>query len=374
MRRILAVARKEFRQVGRDPLTLIMLLGIPAFLLLLYGYALNFDVRNVALAVQDRSRTAESRDLIASFVHSTYFKLEASLSADADFHVLLQERGAQAILVIPEEYARRLKSGRDSPVQVIIDGTNAGTAATISGYIQGIAAEVNGEFVVQWYKALNRTFVPPIRFAPRVWYNPELKSTQFLVPGLIAFIMMITAVLSTAMSIVREKERGTMEQLRVTPLRPIQLILGKTIPYLVISLAAMAIILVVARLLFDVRIRGSLIDLFGATLLFLIGALGLGLLISTISRTQAMAWQLGSLISMLPTIFLSGFIFPIRNMPPVLQGLTYLFPARYFLVVMRGVILKGATLTPYLNQLAFLGIFAVLVLGVSYKRITRDLG
>ena len=165
-----------------------------------------------------------------------------------------------------------------------------------------------------------------------------------------------------------------MEQLRVTSLRPIQLIFGKTFPYLAISMAAMGIILIVARVLFDVRVRGSLLDLSEAALLFLIGALGLGLLISCVARTQAMAWQMGALISMLPTIFLSGFIFPIRNMPWILQGITYLFPARYFLVIMRGVILKGASLKPYVNEIYFLAVYAVLVLAVAYRRLTTELG
>ncbi|HLG20327.1 MAG TPA: ABC transporter permease [Bdellovibrionota bacterium] len=374
MRKIAAVAIKEFRQTWRDPLTLLMLLGVPTFMLLLYGYALNFDVQNVALAVQDRSRTAQSRDLVASFVHSHYFDLVADLPPGTDIHTLFERRRAQAVIVIPEDYARRLESHRTAEVQLLVDGSNANTAATILGYVQGIVNEINVQLISEWYRSINRTFIPPIHYEPRVWYNPELKSTQFLVPGLIAFIMMLTAVLSTALAIVREKERGTMEQLRMTSLRPRELILGKTIPYMVISCMAMAIILLAARVLFNVHIRGSYADLAVAAFLFLIGALGLGLLISSISRTQAMAWQVGSLLSMLPTIFLSGFIFPIRNMPVVLQAITYCFPARYILVIMRGVILKGASLAPYLHEMLFLTIYATLVLTISFRRLSKVVG
>ncbi|MFH1263997.1 MAG: ABC transporter permease [Pseudomonadota bacterium] len=369
MRKIAAIALKEFRQIRRDPLSLVMLLAFPAVMLLLYGYALNFDVKHVPLAVQDRSRSAESRDLVAGFTHSIYFDQVADLPPDADFHRLFERRTAQAILVIPEGYGRKVGSGRRAPVAFLLDGANASTAATILGYASAVVNEANAELFTQTSNEQNRSFSPPLLYRPRVWYNPELKSTQFLIPGLIGFIMMITAVLSTALSIVREKERGTIDQLRITALRPHELILGKTLPYLVISMAAMKIILWAAELLFGIEVRGSQVDLFLATLIFVIGALGLGLLVSSVSATQAMAFQVGSLLAMLPTIFLSGFIFPIRNMPLPLQLITYAFPPRYFLVIMRGVILKGATLLPYLTEMAFLTLYALVVMTIAYRRL-----
>jgi ABC-2 type transport system permease protein len=211
----------------------------------------------------------------------------------------------------------------------------------------------------------------PIDYEPRVWYNPELKTTQFLVPGLIGFILMLTAVLSTAMSVVREKERGTMEQLRVSSLSAGELLLGKTLPYLSISLAATTIILLAARVLFGVVVRGSYLDLFIITFIYLVGALGLGLLVSSIADSQAMAFQLGAGISMLPAILLSGFIFPIRSMPVAVQVITYAVPARYFLVALRGVILKGAGLAPYGRDVAFLVAYALAVLGLAFVRLSR---
>jgi len=255
-------------------------------------------------------------------------------------------------------------------VQFLVDGADANTANTLLGYASAIVASANADLAAEAPAAV-RLDTPGIDYEPRVWYNPELLSTQFLVPGLIGFILMLTAVLSTALSVVREKERGTMEQLRVTALHPGELIVGKTLPYLAISLTATVVILVAARFLFGVAVRGSYLDLFLVTLVYLIGALGFGLLVSSVAESQAMAFQLGMLVSMLPAILLSGFIFPIRSMPLAVQVITYAVPARYFLVVLRGVILKGAGLAPYWQDLGFLMLYATVVLTVAYARLTR---
>jgi ABC-2 type transport system permease protein len=368
-RKVLAVARKELRQASRDPLTLIMLLGVPTMMLLLYGYAINFDVRHVPLAVQDLDKTARSRDLVASFVNSTYFDLVADLPAGADLERLTERRLALGILVIPEGYARDVAAGRAASVQLLLDGADANTATTVIGYAEAILSAANAS--LQQQAAPGRFRLASIAYEPRVWYNPELKSTQFLVPGLIGFILMLTGVLSTALAVVREKERGTIEQIRVTSLRPGELIVGKTLPYLVISLIATLLILVTARLLFGVVVRGPFLDLFIATLLYLVGALGFGLFVSSVAESQAMAFQIGLVASMLPALFLSGFIFPIRSMPAVIQAITYVVPARYFNVILRGVILKGAGLGSYLHDVAFLVLYASVVMGVAYFRLTR---
>lgn len=369
-RQLWAVARKELRQAARDPLSLAMLLGLPAMMLVMYGYAINFDVRHVRLALQDRDKSAQSRELVAAFVNSTYFDLVADLPAGADPELLTRRREVKAVLVIPEGFARELQAGRTARAQLLLDGADANTATTVLGYASALASERNVALLRESGAGalLERT---GINYQPRVFYNPELRSTQFLVPGLIGFILMLTAVLSTALSVVREKERGTMEQLRVTSLRPGELIVGKALPYLGISLLATVVILVAARVLFGVSVRGSYLDLFAVVLLYLIGALGWGLLVSSLSDTQAMAFQVGVVTSMLPAIFLSGFVFPIRSMPVAVQALTYVVPARYFLVVVRGIILKGAGLLPYLDSLAFLALYAVVVLGVATARLTR---
>jgi len=374
LRKVWAIALKELRQAARDPLSLAMLLGLPTMMLLLYGYAINFDVRHVGLALEDRDKSAASRDLVASFVNSTYFDLVADLPAGASLERLTERRIAKAVLVIPEGYSRSLAAGRRTEVQLVVDGADANTASTILGYASTLVLSANVSLLLA--TPAGATLEPPgIDYEPRVWFNPDLKSTQFLVPGLIGFILMLTAVLSTALSVVREKERGTMEQLRVTSLRPGELIIGKTLPYLGISLAATVIILLSARFLFGVRVQGSYLDLFLATLVYLVGALGFGLLVSSIADTQAMAFQVGVVTSMLPALFLSGFIFPIRSMPPLVQGLTYLVPNRYFLVILRGVILKGAPLSTYAGaprrDLLLLCLYGAVVFGIAYVRLTR---
>lgn len=368
LKKIWAIAKKELIQSARDPLSLAMLLGVPTMMLLLYGYALNFDVRHLRLAVQDEDKSAASRELISSFVNSTYFDQVADLPAGADLRRLTERREAKAVLVIPVGTGDALAAGRTAPVQLLLDGADANTASTALGYASALVAAANASRLAE---AGGRIEMASINYQPRVWYNPELKSTHFLVPGLIGFILMLTAVLSTALSLVREKERGTMEQLRVTSLRPGELIVGKTLPYLGISLAATALILLASRFLFGVAVRGPYLHLFLATLVYLLGALGLGLLVSSLAETQAMAFQVGSLVSMLPAIFLSGFIFPIRSMPAVLQAITYAVPARYFNVVLRGVILKGAGLESYPRDMLFLVLYAVVVLGLAYVRLSR---
>jgi ABC-2 type transport system permease protein len=371
MRKTWAVARKEIRQAFRDPLSLVMLLGIPTFMLLLYGYTLNFDVDRVALAVQDRDKSAESRDLLASFTGSGYFEAALSLPAGADAGRILEERRAKAILVISEGYADRRAAGEAAAVQLLLDGSDANSATTILGYASTLVAERNAALLAEWAGRSGAGPLPGIDFRPRVWFNPELSSTQFLVPGLIGFILMLTAVLSTALSVVREKERGTMEQLRMAPLGTAAILLGKSLPYLGISLLATVLILAAANVLFGVTIKGPPLHLLLATLLYLTGALGFGLLISTFSDSQAMAFQLGTITSMLPAIILSGFIFPIRSMPVPLQWVTYAVPARYYLVILRGVILKGAGLGPYAAEVAFLAVYAAAILALAAIRLGR---
>lgn len=367
LRKIWAMAKKESRQTARDPLSLGMLLGLPTIMLLMYGYAINFDVRHVRLAVRDLDKSEESRSLVAAFVNSTYFDLVKDVAAGADMDLITETRVAKAVLAIPEGFARTLAEGRTATVQLLLDGADANTATTVLSYATSLVADAN----LRRYSEHSGIELVPVGYEPRVFYNPELKTTQFLVPGLIGFILMVTAVLSTALSVVREKERGTMEQLRVTSLTPGELLVGKTLPYLAISLMATVIILIAARVLFGVVVRGPYLDLFAATLIYLVGALSWGLMVSSIAETQALAFQIGLVTSMLPAIFLSGFIFPIRSMPVPIQLLTYAVPARYFLVIVRGIILKGAGLAPYWRDVAFLVLYASVVLTMAYARLRR---
>ena len=368
MRKALSVARKEVRQIVRDRRTLTILLFVPAFFLLVYGYALNWDIRHIGLAVDDRDRSAASRSLISSFVNSGYFDLVANVRTSADVSRLMDRGDARAVLVIPAGLSRDLEAGQVVPVQLLLDGDNANTATTVMGYALTILQNES----MRYRLVAGAVSAPPLIAEPRVWYNPQLRSALFLVPGLIAYIVMITAVISTALSIVREKERGTMEQVRMAPLDPASFVVGKTIPYFLISLASAAGIVVVAMVMFGLPMRGSWLLLLFTTSLFLVGALGLGLLISSVAETQQVAFQVALLVSFMPTLMLSGFIFPIASMPAFLQGVTYVVPARYFLIALRGIVLKGVGLPVIWQQLVALAVYSTLVLIMASVRLRRQ--
>ena len=369
---MLAVARKEFRQIWRDTRTLITLLFVPAFFLLLYGYALNFDIRHVWLGVDDRDHSTESRDLVAAFANSGYFDLVATIRSEADTTRLMDRNAVRAVLVIPSDFGRSVRTGKPIAVQVLLNGDNANTATTVMGYAVTI---VRSESARYQSAAADPSPIPPaplVSVEPRVWYNPSLRSSLFLVPGLIAYIAMITAVVSTALSVVREKERATMEQVRMAPLSAASFVVGKTIPYFVISLISAFGIIAVSMALFEMPMRGSWLVLLLALSLFLVGALGLGLLISSVADTQQVAFQAAILVSFLPTLMLSGFIFPIASMPRFLQLVTYAVPARYFLIALRGIVLKGAGVAAYGVELLALSAFAVIVLALASVRLRRQ--
>ena len=365
-----AVATKEMRQILRDRRTLLILLFVPAFFLLVYGYALNFDLRNIRLGVQDNDRSAASRELISAFVNSGYFELTAEIASPREIDALIDRNVVRAVLVIPARFGADARAGRSTAVQVIVNGDNANSATTVVGYTRALVTSLSARYEVQ-ARAGSPTG-PLLTLEPRVWYNPELRSTLFLVPGLIAYIAMLTAVVSTSLSVVREKEVGTMEQVRMAPIGPLAYVLGKTAPYFVISLLSATGIVAVAMALFDLPMRGSWLVLLGAVSLFLVGALGFGLLISTIAETQQVAFQIALLTSFLPTLMLSGFIFPISSMPAFLQVVTYAVPARYFLVALRGIILKGVGPSVFWPQLVALAVFACVILGLASLRLRRQ--
>jgi ABC-2 type transport system permease protein len=367
VRKAFAVGRKEFYQIVRDRRSLGTLLFFPAFVLLLFGYALNWDVRHISLAVDDRDRSSDSRALISAFVNSGYFDLVAVVDSDAELKRLMDRNDARAVLVIPPGLEEELQRQTPVAVQLLLNGDNANTATTVMGYALTI---VQSEAARK--QAGTGTGRPLLGVEPRIWYNPQLRSTLFLVPGLIAYIAMLSAVVSTALSIVREKERGTIEQVRMAPLGPFAFVLGKTIPYFVLALLSSMSIVVVAMVLFGLPMRGSWLLLLAALALFLVGALGLGLLISSVAETQQVAFQLALLASFLPTLMLSGFIFPIASMPQLLQAITRVVPARYFLTALRGILLKGVGLDVVWPDLLALGAYCGLVLTLASVRLHRQ--
>ena len=363
MRRFYAILKKEFRQIRRDPLSLGLLIFVPAMLLTLYGYALSFDVKHIRIAVLDHDRTRESRGLQDNLFQNPYFDRAAILTSPAEAHDQLNRGRVRAVLIIPRDYARDLAAGRSVSLQVLVDASDANTAATTIGYFDALSERLNRTIRVEAFrKAGLPARLPGVAPEPRVWFNPELNSAKFLVPGLIGLLLMLSAVVATSLSIVREKERETMQQIMVSPITPEELIMGKILPYVVICLATMAMVLLLGYLLFGVAIKGSYLLLAITTFLFLFAALGMGVLISTVTRSQQMAFQIAVLASMLPAIILSGFIFPIQNMPLPIQGITLVVIPRYFVSSIRGIILKDAALADIWTQWV-----GLVVLGIIFN-------
>ncbi len=370
--RIATIAFKELRQISRDPATLGTLLLVPLFLLVMFGFAISLDITHIPLAVLDRDQTETSRAYIDSFLHSEFFDLKTVMQSETDIDRLLDEGRALVALVVPRGFGSDVLRGRKTGIQAIVDGSNGNTAATAMGYVQAVTADWSQRAFV---RSLQRAGITGMRstvdFRPRVLFNPELRSANFLVPGLIVLILIMTAVMSTATSIVREKERGTMEQLTVSPVQPLELIIGKTVPYLLIGLVAAGAILGASRLLFGVTIKGSWLDLGLVTLVFLIGCLALGVLISTLSDSQQVAFLISVLLTLLPVFILSGFVFPFRNMPGIIQAVSYVLPGRYYLSALRSIMLKGAGFWACREQVGALLLFAAATAGGSVIRLRR---
>jgi ABC-2 type transport system permease protein len=370
-RRLPPIIRKEFRQIRRDKRVLAILTLVPAGLLLLNGYALNLDVQHIKMAVFDEEKSAESRAFINSFVTSGYFEYVQMLSSSAEATKLLDDAQVKCALIIPSDFSHKLASNDAADVQVLVDGMDSNMATTIVGYVQVIALQYSQKIVLKDLAKIGRGNYIPIQFDARIWYNPELKSAKFLVPGLIGFILAITAVIATSLSIVKEKEHNTIEQIDVSPVSSVELIVGKMIPYAVISMIAAAIVLIAAYFLFGVTIKGSIFLLFCSTLLFVMAALSIGLFVSTVSDSQQVAFQLAALLSMLPTMIFSGFMFPIRSMPWWLQVISNVTPAKFYLIILRSIILKGVGLSAFWPQVVYLTIFLLVMVGISVRRFKK---
>jgi ABC-2 type transport system permease protein len=362
---------KEFRQIRRDPTSLGMLLVLPAALIVLVGYALNFDVKHVPLAIFDQSKTSMSRAYLDKFKQTELFSYQFDVVSYDEIEEHFMHGRAKVAIVIPSTFAEDLLAGRDTRVQLLCDGSDANTGAQAIANAARITADYSARLVTDALRRIGKQYYLPIDFQPRVWYNPDLLSNQFLLPGLIGFILVLTAVISTSMTVVKEKERGTMEQIMVSPLRPIDVILGKTIPYMLISLFAATAILIIGYILFGIQVKGSLVVLYSGIVLIILGALGQGLLISTVTDSQQVAFMISVFSSLLPSFLLSGFIFPVASMPVVLQVLSNIAVNKFFLVVVRGVMLKGVGFSAVWEQFVFMGIFAAVMLGVSTKRMQK---
>jgi len=364
-RRLSAIIYKEFLHIIRDPRTLALIFMIPVVQMVLLGYAATTDINNIALAVLDGDQSVESRALIRAYEATNYFHVTRHVESQEELSQLLDHGDVRGALIIPATYTAHLRGGLPVDVGLIIDGSDPTIARSI------LAAGVQTGQVYFSSMAQGRGIaIPEIR--PSVWYNPGLRSVNFMIPALMGLILQFLATLVTSMAIVREREYGTMEQLVVTPIKPAELIIGKTAPYVLVALFDFFEVLVIGVLWFRVPVHGSLLLLLALSLLFLISSLALGIVISTISGTQQEA-MLMSFMILMPSIFLSGFFFPLEAMPWPLQALSYLVPLRYMLSIVRGIVLKGTGLALLRTEVVILGLYCVLILWVSSTRFRKSL-
>ena len=371
-RTIRAILRREFIDVSRDRRSLILTFLYPISMLIMYGYGIRYDVDNVPLTVLDYDQSPESRDLTEHMIRSGYFRV---IRAARDQHEVdrdLATDASRAAVVIPVDFSARIRSGEPVTVQAIIDGSDSNTATIAQGYLLALIARYGADLSTSVVRT--DTAFAPVQVKSRVWYNPELKSVNFIVPGVIAVIMMIVGAILTALSIVKEKERGTIEQILVSPIRPIEMMIGKIIPYVIIAFIDLAIVVAAGYVIFHVPIKGSLFQLAIFALLYLIASLGTGVFVSTIADNMQTAMLAAIFISLMPSILLSGFVFPLESMPVGIRIFSYFFPGRYFVSAIRGIYLKGVGIRVLWPEAAMLIAFCIGIVWLSASRFQEKLG
>ncbi|MDD3925427.1 MAG: ABC transporter permease [bacterium] len=375
LQRIKMVAWKECIHILRDIRSLAVVIVLPILMVVLYGYAINTDVRHLPLAVIDLDRTASSRDLTGAFLHGEYFDM-VTYSGDYKGLDAVMDRGIAVIaLVIPAGYSQDIAAGRQAQIQVIADGSDSTTATIAIAYATATVQQQSAGLAVAAVlrRGAGTGIAPPVEVRQRFWYNPELKSVNFIVPGLIAVILMMLSALLTSMTVVRERERGTIEQLIVSPVMPSELIIGKLIPYILISFLDVILVIAAGRLIFNVPLNGSPGLVLALSAVFLTASLGIGLLISVSSGSQQTAMTVAMMATMLPSVLLSGFVFPIKAMPAAIQWLTSIIPARYFLTIIRSIFLKGMGIGQLWQPVLFLLLFGAGILWLSSLRFRKKL-
>jgi ABC-2 type transport system permease protein len=371
--RLISIIRKEFIQITRDPRTLVLIVVMPIMQLFLLGYAATTDIKNISLAVWDQSQSSPSRALLDAFRSANYFSIDYPVFSEEEYRDLIESGEIRAVLIVPPDYERRLLEGT-AQVSLVLDGSDAtvgGTALSTAKLIgQSYATKVLTEQAALTGRA--SSFTPPLDVRTQVWYNPDLIAAYFNVPGVIGMILFFITTLLTASSIVRERERGTIEQLIVTPIRSWELVVGKILPYSILALIDMVEVLVIGHLWFKVPIRGDLSLIFALSGLFLLSSLGIGLFASTIANTQQEAF-ITVMVTMLPSLFLSGFFFPIEAMPKFLQYVSAIVPLRYYLVIIRALLLKGVGVEALKAPILALSLFAIFIMGAAALRFRKRL-
>ena len=374
LRRVGAVAHKEFLHVIRDFRSLIMALLIPVMMLILFGFALTLDVDNVPMAVWDQSGTGRSREFISRFDGSRYFAVRMNVDNYADLVRAIDTGQVIMGLVVPRDFAQRVDAGRDAPVQLIVDGTDSNTATIGIGYADVVAQIYAMDLANEQSRRRGATPIQiPLDVRPRVWFNEDLESKNYIIPGLIAIVMMVIAAMLTSLTVAREWERGTMEQLLSTPIKVSELIVGKLIPYFAIGLFDVLLAVLMGEFLFHVPLRGNVALLFGTASIFLAGALSMGMVISIVTKSQLLSSQMAMVATFLPSFLLSGFIFMIANMPKAIQIVTYIVPARYFIVILKGIYLKGVGLEILGGQVVLLVVYGSVMVLLARVKLKKKL-
>lgn len=374
LQRVWAMSRKESLHILRDPRSLGMAVAIPMLMLVLFGYALALDVDQVPMVIWDQSRTYASRDFIARFTGSRYFSLRGEARNYQDVEHAIDMRHALLALVIPPDFSARLEGLRPVSVQLIVDGSDSNTATIAMGYVDVLTMTYSRDVVLaQMRRIAGKTFEQPVDFRPRVWFNEDLESRNYIIPGLIAVIMMVIAALLTSLTVAREWERGTMEQLISTPVKGHELILGKLLPYFAIGMLDVLLAVLMGEFLFQVPLRGSAALLFAMAAVFLTGSLCMGIFISIVTKNQLLASQLAMVLTFLPAFLLSGFMYAIINMPRPIQVLTHVIPARYFVALLKGIYLKGVGLEVLGAQALFLTLFALVMMALANVKFKKKL-
>ena len=357
LKRTIAIIKKEVRQLKRDTRLLAVIFSFPVILLIMFGYAVNFDVKHIKLAIYDQDRSKLSRDFLNSLSNSEYFNIIGYINNYGDINNSLDQKTAQCVVVIPNDFSKKINSNQKTSIQYLIDGVDANTASIIQNYMFAATGmfnqKVNSEILA---RNGMKEFIP-LSLETQFWFNPDLKTTRFLIPGLIAMILIITAVITVALSFVREKEKGTMEQLNVSSLKTLELILGKTLPFVVIALVNAGLIMLAGYIFFGVEMKGSYLLLFFTTLIFLTASTSLGIFISVVSDSQQVAFTAATFVSLLPSLILSGFVFPIDSMPWIIQIITNITPAKFFINILRAIILRGVGISAFWDQIIYLLIF-----------------
>ena len=372
--RLASLIRKEFIQIRRDPRTLALIIMLPIIQLILLGYAATNDVRNVPMAVFDQDKSAASRELLDAFRAADYFRLTYDVQAESELRQLIESNDVRVGLIIPPDYGRSVAAGDPAQVAFIIDGSDPTVANTALAAATLIGQSQSAELLVERLAAqgLAGAVGTAVEVRTQVWYNPDLVSSYYMIPALIGMILQFLATLLTASAIVREREYGTIEQIIVTPIQAWELVVGKVVPYVLIAFFNMLEILLAGVLLFDVPINGSLGLLLGLSALFIVTTLGMGIFISTLANTQQEA-MLMVMFTLLPSVFLSGFLFPLEAMPVILQWVSYAIPLRYYLIVVRGIILKGSGLAALGPEVFALSVFGFIMLGAAAYRFHKRL-